>query len=380
MLYASERGQTLTDPGGPESRRVSELVAQLAGGIGHDINNQISVISGYLEMARMDPDGATAERLERIQQGLRALEAMARRLVLLGRVHAVRPREIDLRAIAEAAASRALAAGRGRTSFSLVVAPGLGRVEANAELLEACLAEMILRAAGEGGSGVVAIEVGPIAHDPAFVRDRPGARPGAHVRFRIRGEGVSREALAARQGLLDASADGNPASGAAWALAVAAVKQHRGWIDLEPEALGASFVLDLPSMGPLVPVAPSKGRRVVLVVEDEATVRDLAATVLRDHGFDVIAAASAEEALASVEAEAATVSVLVTDVSLPSIDGITLARLVRERCPSAHLIVTSGVGEEGLRERLDGEAAAMLLAKPYRLRHLVEAVSGLLEP
>jgi two-component system cell cycle sensor histidine kinase/response regulator CckA len=358
---------------------VSDLVAQLAGGIGHDINNQISVIAGYLEMARLERDGAGGDRLEKIQHGLRALEAMARRLVLLGRAHAVRPVELDVPAIAEAAAARALRAGRDEASFSLSVEPELGRVEAIPELLEACLAELILRAAGREVPASVRIDVGATFHDADFVRERPGARLGAHVRFRIRGGGISRGALASRRCLLDAATDASASSGAAWALAVAVVKQHRGWIDLEPEPGGASFVIDLPSRAPIAAASLPRSRRVVLVVEDEATVRDLAATVLRDHGIDVIAAASAEEALAAIDAAEASVSVLVTDVSLPSMDGITLAHRVRERCPEAKLIVTSGVGEEGLRDRLDGDASTVLLAKPYRLRQLVASVGGLLD-
>lgn len=107
----------------------------------------------------------------------------------------------------------------------------------------------------------------------------------------------------------------------------------------------------------------------VLIVEDEPLVRELAVAAIQDAGFEVVEAASADEAVCILQGRS-DVGVLFTDVNMPGqLDGLGLARLVHEHWPAIRLVVTSG---RGLSEPVPAD---QFVAKPYTLRELAETVT-----
>lgn len=117
---------------------------------------------------------------------------------------------------------------------------------------------------------------------------------------------------------------------------------------------------------------PSPPSPIVLVVEDEALLRMLAADILEDEGFIVLEAVAAEEALAILECRG-DIGVLFTDVNMPGkMDGLTLATHVAERWPHIRLVVTSG--RQGLTtDEIPDDGR--FIAKPYRHGQLVDAIA-----
>jgi len=110
----------------------------------------------------------------------------------------------------------------------------------------------------------------------------------------------------------------------------------------------------------------------VLVVEDEPFVRMIAAEGLEDAGFEVIEAASADEALHILDTRE-DVGVLFTDVNMPgSVDGVELARMVHRRWPDLRIIVTSG------RDRPPVPDDSLFLPKPYRPREVAHVIEELI--
>jgi CheY-like chemotaxis protein len=111
---------------------------------------------------------------------------------------------------------------------------------------------------------------------------------------------------------------------------------------------------------------------VVLVVEDDALQRIYASSILEDAGFEVVEAANADDAIAKLEARK-DIRVVFTDIEMPgSMDGLKLARAIRDRWPPIELILTSG------KHRLDAEALparGQFLAKPYEPNVLVAVIS-----
>jgi two-component system cell cycle sensor histidine kinase/response regulator CckA len=116
--------------------------------------------------------------------------------------------------------------------------------------------------------------------------------------------------------------------------------------------------------------------RTLLVVEDERPVRDLLVTVLKRAGYDVRAAATAEEAV-ELEGERH-VDLLLTDVMLPGMSGPELARLIRERSPETHVIFMSGYTGALLKD--EDMAGADFLQKPFDAKTIVDKVRAILDP
>jgi CheY-like chemotaxis protein len=114
----------------------------------------------------------------------------------------------------------------------------------------------------------------------------------------------------------------------------------------------------------------------VLLVEDEALIRMDAADAIRDLGFDVIEAASADDAIAVLE-RTADIAVVFTDIQMPgSMDGLRLAAAVRDRWPPVAIIVTSGQVRP---HEHDLPTKVPFLAKPYgshQLKHHLEALTS----
>jgi two-component system cell cycle sensor histidine kinase/response regulator CckA len=164
------------------------------------------------------------------------------------------------------------------------------------------------------------------------------------------------------------------------------IKQTGGYIFAESVVgAGTTFSIYLPRHVPSateVQPAPRPpevaedhtGRGVVLLIEDEAPVRAFAARALKMRGYEVLEAASAEEALDLLEDPALKVDVLVSDVVMPGMDGPTCVRKAREQRPHVKVVFVSGYAEESLRRSIAGLDNCLFLPKPFSLNELTAKV------
>ena len=151
-------------------------------------------------------------------------------------------------------------------------------------------------------------------------------------------------------------------------------------IDSSPAAAGTTFTVTLPrTTAPAASaqaedvVRASGAARRILLVEDEPTVREVAARILREAGYDVLEAKEGEEGLRVATREIGRLDLLLTDVVMPQLSGPELALRVRELCPKLPVIFCSGY----LAGALDGHriSGATILAKPFTSSELLAAVS-----
>lgn len=115
-----------------------------------------------------------------------------------------------------------------------------------------------------------------------------------------------------------------------------------------------------------------------MVVDDAAVVRKSAAHLLSEAGYDVFEAGSAAEALAILSSRQP-VDLMLTDVVMPDVNGAELAREVRRRWPSVHVVFMSAHSAEVLRREGVGHPDVMFLAKPFTRDELLNLVDAILE-
>ncbi len=379
-----------------------QALGLLAGGIAHDFNNVLQAVGGAASLIeRRAHDEAGVRRLARI-----AIEAagrgssVTRRLLAFGRRGDLRAEALDAAALLHDLReifAHTLGAG---IEIDIRVKPGLAQVLADKGQLEIALVNLAGNARDampEGGRLILAAERDVIA--PGGKQHPAGLAPGRYVRFCVTdtGTGMDASTLArAGQPFFTPTAMG-VGTGLGLPMAKGFADQSGGALSIRSSpGKGTTVELWLPEAAPAAklrgraaepaakPLAPPAGEprqsARVLVVDDEAMVRDVLSKQLEDAGYDVLVAADGDRALALIAAEEA-VDVLVTDLSMPGMNGLAVIRAAQERRPGLPAILLTGYAGDGAALAAGGSVAGafLLLRKPIPMQDLIDRIQALLE-
>jgi len=223
--------------------------------------------------------------------------------------------------------------------------------------------------------------------------ERPWLRAGSYVRLQVEDTGTGMDAAMAERAFEPFVTTKPKGHGAGLGLATVygLVKQSNGfvWAESAPKA-GTRLVVLLPvdaspgsdadsqatAPSPVVAIpAPDLPR--VLLVEDEGAVRELLSSALERNGFDVVTAGSAEEALTLASPA---FQILLSDISLPGMSGVQLARQLRRSLPSLRVLLMSGYAREEFASGPNAVDDLPFIPKPFATRTVVERLRSLIEP
>ncbi|WP_188898816.1 PAS domain-containing sensor histidine kinase [Caldovatus sediminis] len=385
-----------------------EAIARLAGGVAHDFNNLLTAVIGGAETAlARRPEEAVAAELHHILDGARRGAALVGRLLAFARQQTLQPRVIALNEAVRGAAGlvRRLVGDRVRVELALEEPGRLVRVDP-VQLDQALLnlAANARDAMPEGGTLRLATSRATLLRP----RQEPGATepipPGRWVVLEVAdtGSGIPPEVLPRLFEPFFTTRRDQGGTGLGLATVQGVLRQSGGHVTVQSRpGEGTAFRLWLPRheateapgeaapgtvtprCGAYRPASPPCGPGAaagpVLVVEDESPVRRLAELALRAAGYAVRSASGGEAALAALgDSELdAPPAALVSDVSMPGMDGLELARRLRERFPGLPVVLVSGYAETTIGKDLAAEGLHFL-AKPYGPQDLVAAVRAAL--
>jgi PAS domain S-box-containing protein len=360
-----------------EQSQKLESIGRLAGGVAHDFNNLLTVINGYSDMLIRDlpEDDPDRPAIEEIRAAGERAAALTKQLLAFGRRQISRPRPLDLNAVIRDAAQMLQRLIGEDITLETRLEPALDAVEADPGQIHQVLLNLSINARDamtDGGVLTIAtanarFEAGTAPH---------GCQAGAYVALRVADTGVGMDEETMRhlfEPFFTTKADGF-GTGLGLATVYGIVEQSGGSIQVDSEpGKGCRFDIHLPrAEGPVEPATPAaaeaagQGRELtVLVVEDQQSVRGLAARALRDCGYNVIEAGSGEEALALAEAVEDVCQLVVTDVVMPGMSGKTMADKLRKHWPEVKVLYMSGYPNEVLLRHglMDGEID--YLEKPF---------------
>ncbi|MCC6335861.1 MAG: response regulator [Myxococcales bacterium] len=354
-------------------RRTQKLdaVGHLAGGVAHDFNNLLTVIRSSLELVRAD-----ASEKEALASAVEATEQAAqltRRLLAFGRKQPLRPEPVDVAASALRTAQMvASTLGDRHPLDTSALTRGLW-AKLDPGQLEQVVLNLVLNARdAQPDGGAVHVATRGVQRDGV---------PG--VELIVRDEGVGMSAAVQAHVFEPFFTTKGPGRGTGLGLATvhAIVAQAGGHIDLtSAPGEGTTFALWFPAVSaPAAPgadaahVQPGAARTRVLVVDDEPGIRRAVRRLLEAAGFDVVEAASGNEALRRFEG-GERFDVLLSDMRMPDGDGSSTAGAVRRLAPGTRVVLMSG-----FHERLDDDALACahhFLAKPFSQEALLAALRG----
>jgi two-component system, cell cycle sensor histidine kinase and response regulator CckA len=369
-----------------------EAVGRLAGGVAHDFNNMLTVISGYNrmildEVSTMDPLRGYAEEILRAADRAAAL---TNQLLAFSRRQIVQPRVVNVNAVIDVTDKMLRRLIGEDIQLALALNPDAGNIRADPGHIEQALVNLAInsRDAMPNG-GRITIESANVHLDETYARTHMGMQPGDFVMIALSdtGQGMNAET---RRHIFEpffTTKEQGKGTGLGLATVYGMVKQAGGdiWVYSEP-GKGTTFKLYFPRVAdPVSELAEdaSDGEHVgagtILVVEDEESVRDLTARILRQAGYTVLTAASGEEAMELSKRRPEGIDLLLTDVVMPRMSGKELAESLLKTRPGMKVLYASGYTENTVVHHGVLDAGVAFLPKPFSREILAKKVRDVLE-
>ncbi|MGB7750064.1 MAG: PAS domain S-box protein [Candidatus Acidiferrales bacterium] len=320
-----------------------EAVGRLAGGVAHDFNNLLVGILGYSELLKKKL--AAQPPLLRMANEINFAAMRARdltsRLLALSHRQVLRPAVLDLNVLVRQC-ERLLRPIIGEDVHVILrLDPKTAHVKADPAQLEQVILNLALNARDAMlGSGTLSMETCNIQVDAALARQHPGLIPGYYVRLSVTdtGHGITPDVMPRIFEPFFTTKDVGKGSGLGLSTVYGVVKQTGGCVTVSSQpGLGATFGIYLPRASELperrIPThaatASSTGTETILLVEDEAVVRDLVCEILREGGYVVLSANSGADAMEITAEHIKPIDLLITDVVMPEMSGPELANTLR---------------------------------------------------
>jgi len=372
-----------------------EAIGTLAGGIAHDLNNILAPTLLVTEMIRRKTNDPELLRLvEMLDAGTRRGAHIVRQVLVFSR--GTRGQRKTLRVVELLTELESLI----RETFpreiklSLKVGPGLKPIMADATQIHQVIMNLCLNArdAMVPAGGMLSVSARNVDVTAEEAQPYPQAKPGPHIVIEVSDTGYGMDEKTADR-IFDpffTTKDVGVGSGLGLSSALGIVRSHQGFITVATKpGEGATFRVFIPvDETPLAPraEAPRKtayaqgnGER-VLLVDDEEMLRDTTKMILESNGYVVITAANGRQALDLFTKEAGAVRLVLTDIMMPEMDGITLIKALRVKAPALPIVVSSGHMQNGDGEELAALGVTAILLKPYGAEKLLTALHSLLSP
>ncbi len=372
-----------------------EAIGHLAGGIAHDFNNLLTAILGYADLLIpvLEGNDVGLKDLEQIHKAGTRATNLTRQLLAFSRRQILQPVVLDLNAVATDLMGLIRRVIGEDIVIKLDLDPDIGCVQADPGQIEQVIMNLAVNARDAmAQGGTLTIETGSLDVDDDFFR-RHGIAIEKSVRRLVvltvsdTGVGMDR---AVRDRIFEPFFTTKPqghGTGLGLATVYGIVKQSGGsiWVYSEP-GQGATFKIYLPrTEGAVLPVQVHEesktrvGSETILFVEDEHAVRTLGRDLLRRHGYRVLEAANAEQAIGVAGSFAEPIDLLLTDVVMPGRSGPELFDyLVRER-DGLKVMYLSGYTDAAVVRRGELGAGAAFLQKPFTAKGLMKKLRDVLD-
>jgi two-component system cell cycle sensor histidine kinase/response regulator CckA len=356
-----------------------EAVGRLAGGVAHDFNNLLNVIIGYSELMldRRNSGEFLEKGAREIRKAADRAAGLTRQLLAFSRQQVLEPKVLDLHEII--AEMKDLLLRMLGEDLELVVtsAEGLGRVRADPGQIGQVIMNLAANsrdAMPHGGRFLV--ETSNVMVDAAFGAEHANMPPGPYVLLSVAdtGSGMTPEVRAHIFEPFFTTKETGKGTGLGLATVYGIVKQSGGyiWAYSEP-GQGASFKVYLPLVHAVperlqpapAPAANCHGSETLLVVEDEEGVRTLVRDYLRMNGYTVLEAGHGEDALRIACEYPGEISLMITDVIMPGMNGRELAERMTILRPGMKVLYMSGYAETTVYRKGVLEPGAPFLQKPF---------------
>jgi len=370
-----------------------EAVGRLAGGVAHDFNNLLTVIQGYgrLLTERFQSNPEATDQVKRIEDAAEKAAALTRQLLAFSRKQVLQPRVINLTGLVSNMDKLLRRMIGEDIELMTKTAPDLGPVKADPSQLEQVIMNLAVNARDAmPNGGRLTLETANVQLDSRYAAEHPGVIPGSYVMLAVsdNGSGMTAETRARIFEPFFTTKEMGRGTGLGLSMVYGIVNQSGGHIWVYSEiGHGTTFKIYLPrteegaaSFPPeQQAVSTVRGTETILVVEDDAQLRDLVRTILAANGYSVLAPLDAQAIRAMTEDAASKIHLLLTDVVMPGINGRELARQFVARNPAIKVLYMSGYTENAIVHHGVLDESTHFLQKPFTPSALTTKVREVLD-
>jgi signal transduction histidine kinase len=369
-----------------------ESLGTLAGGIAHDLNNALAPILMSIAMLREDEtDPGKREMLDTIDTSAQRGADMVRQVLSFAR--GVEGRRVtvaidqiirDIERIANDTFFKTI-------QVQVTLAPDLAPIVGDPTQLHQVLLNLCVNARDAmPGGGTLTIAAHPVEVDALLAGTQEDAHEGAYVMIVVSDTGT---------GILPAAVDRifepffttkpvGQGTGLGLSTSLAIVRSHGGFIRVQTDqGRGTSFQVYLPVREPgateatpeTAPSLPRGNGELILIIDDEASVREVTRRTLETFGYRAMVAADGAAGATAYAASQADIAVVITDMMMPGLDGAATMGMLRQINPRVRLIAASGLAEDARVARALEAGASLVLSKPFTAEVLLRTVHDVLQ-
>ena len=369
-----------------------EAVGLLAGGIAHDFNNILTAIMGYGNLALMQQqaDSQAGHYIEQILASTDRAAYLTQSLLAFSRKQIINPKSVRLSEILarmEKMLSRIIGED---VDLKVFTAPHESAVWADSVQMEQIAMNLATNARDAmPHGGLLMIEIEPVELTEEYVRTHAFAKPGRYMMLSVTdtGQGMDSSTKGKVFEPFFTTKEVGKGTGLGLSMVYGIVKQHNGYINVYSESgRGTTFKIYLPSIeGEPLPFEVKRSEEVVggtetiLLAEDEPQVRELTATVLRAHGYTVIAAENGEEAVAKFKADPDGIDMVVLDVIMPKKNGKAAFEKMNKIRPGVKALFLSGYTSNLIHTKGILDEGREFISKPFMPSSFLSRIRGILD-
>lgn len=378
-----------------------EALGALAGGVAHDFNNMLMPILGYADMIMADAKASAGERFkddntfqmasEIVKAGLHA-QGLAKQVLDFSRRSKAKKDNISMVSVAGEVLSLLRNSIPSTIEIRRNINCGPGMIFADPTQMNQVLMNILVNAKYAIGNkcGAITINMAKVMHEEIPSKARKELKPGAHIKIEISdtGHGMTKEVMSRIfEPRFTTKAQGQ-GTGLGLSTVKGIVHNHEGAITVKSTpGKGSVFTVFIPMVMAESTAAIELfeddvpgGTEHILVVDDEQSIRGVVEQSLLRKGYKVTLATCGEEALLALKAPADPVKLVLTDLTMPNMNGLDLAKIILERFPGIPVVLQTGQGEEeDLEENAHVHGITSLLYKPFNPRDVQALVREVLD-
>jgi PAS domain S-box-containing protein len=364
-----------------------ESLGVLSGGIAHDFNNILAIIIGHCALAKLNPRSAENSLGEIERAAERAAELCRQMLAYAGKSQFIWAK-VNFGELVEDIVKMLKTTISQKVEIRSFLAPETSIIDGDASQLRQIAMNLIINASEAIGKEHGEIRVS-VAHaelaEGGSSRDYLGKTiaPGSYVSLTVSDNGCGMDSETLMRIFEPFYTTKFTGRGLGMSAVLGIITSHKGALQLFSEpGRGTTFTVYLPLLKggsgegdatlPAVSTAPWQSSGTVLLVEDECQIRIVVKSLLESFGLTVLEAGNGKEALELYESHAGEITLVVTDMGMPVMDGHDLCLALQKHDPKLPIIISSGFGDADVASRVALQEIAGVISKPYSIDQLQE--------